>query len=325
MSKLFIYIPTYNRPAALTSQLTALLPQVAKFPNEVRLMINDNASTDKISREILDKYSSSPNIEFRSNGANVGGNANIAFGFIFAQPTDDFLWILSDNDIVSPNALDYLLEQIDTSVDFYCFNNTVAEPKVIDYPWSKGWMTPMDWRMGLISDALYNVKSVKESSEAAFYFHNSSFPHLAVAAAAAKKLGVVKFKILPRNKINNDLYRSDEHPTDYSLAHVCMPLLVPLFPADEAKSFSISWLKGHGANLYRNRNRHYHLYLQSKATLSYYGGWQAKILLLIMWPVYFLSIPTLFVRQKLVTAAKENLSVSMLDKLKNFRRIICGR
>ena len=323
MSKLFIYIPTYNRPDALRTQLSMLLPQVAKFSDTVRILINDNAS-DKPIIEFQEKYSSNKNIEFRSNAGNIGANANIAIGFIFAR-ANEFIWILSDNDIVTDNAVEYILGLLDDKIDFFCFNDSVKEPTVVDYDWKKGWLIPMEWRMGLISDALYNINSVKDSIDAGFYFHNSSFPHLAVGCAAAKKKGMVKFKLLPRKKINNDLFISDECPTDYSLAHVCMPLLVALFPKHEAKSFSLMWLRKHGIDLYRNRNRHYHLFLQSKATLAYYGGWQARVLLLLMWPAYLIAKPVTSVRKKLITYAKERFSEATIDKLKNFRRMICGR
>lgn len=323
MSKLFIYIPTYNRPDALKTQLTILLPQVARLKDKVRILINDNAS-DKPLTEFEETYSTHANIEFRRNAGNVGANANIAFGFIFAK-ANEFLWILSDNDIVTENAVEYILSFLNEEIDFFCFNDSVKEPTLVDYDWKKGWLTPMEWRMGLISDALYNVNSVKDSIDAGFYFHNSSFPHLAVGCAAARKKGKVTFKLLPRNKINNDLFRSDECPTDYSLAHVCMPLLVALFPENEAKSFSLMWLRKHGIDLYKNRNRHYHLFLQSKATLAYYGGWQARILLVVMWPAYLTAIPLSILRRRFISHAKERFSENTIDKLKNFRRMICGR
>jgi glycosyltransferase involved in cell wall biosynthesis len=289
----------------------------------VRILVNDNAS-DKPLIEFQEKYSTFSNIQFRSNSGNIGANANIALGFIFAQ-SNEFLWILSDNDIVSESAIEYILSLLDNKIDFYCFNDSINEPTEIEYPWERGWLTPMEWRMGLISDALYNVNSIKTSIEAAFYYHNSSFPHLAVACAAAKKIGLVKFKLLPRDKINNALFRSDECPTDYSLAHVCMPLLVPLFPPGESKSFSIMWLRNHGIDLYRNRKRHYHLYLQSRATLAYYGGLKGRLLLIWMWPVYLVATPIIILRQRLIKIAKNRFSDSTVEKLKNFRRIIWGR
>ena len=317
MNKLFIYIPTYNRPVALKAQLSALLPQIAKMPEDVRILVNDNAS-DKPLEEFQEKYASFQNIQFRSNSGNIGGNANIALGFVFAQ-LNEFLWILSDNDIVTDTALDYILGLLDNTIDFYCFNYSIKEPTVVDYKWELGCQTSMDWHLGLISDALYNVNSVKESIDAAFYYHNSSFPHLAVAFSAMKKKGQVKYMLLPREKINNAIFNSTECPTDYSLAHVCMPLLVPLFPAKEGKSFSLSWLSNHGVDLYRNRKCHYHLYIQSKATLAYYGEWRAKVLLMWIWPVYIVVNPLRIVRQKLIAIAKKNFSSSTVERMKKLR------
>jgi glycosyltransferase involved in cell wall biosynthesis len=317
MNKLFIYIPTYNRPIALKTQLSVLLPQISQMPEHVRILVSDNAS-DKPLEEFQEKYSSFPNIQFRSNSGNIGANANIALGFVFAKP-NEFLWILSDNDIVTETALDYILGMLDSTIDFYCFNYSVKEPTVADYKWENGCQTSMDWRLGLISDALYNVNSIKKSIDAAFYYHNSSFPHLAVAFSAMKKKSLVKYKLLPREKINNAIFDSTECPTDYSLAHVCMPLLVPLFPAKEAKSFSLNWLHKHGVDFYRNRKSHYHLYLQSKATLAYYGGWKANVLLMWNWPVYITAIPLMMARPKLVSIAKKYLSSSAIERLNKLR------
>jgi glycosyltransferase involved in cell wall biosynthesis len=322
MKKLFIYIPTYNRPVALEKQLSVILPQVADLPEQVRILVNDNASDSPLTG-YKKKHSVHSNIQFQSNVGNIGGNANIALGFVFSQP-DEFLWILSDNDIVTDTAVEYLLQMLDDKIDFYCFVDTVKEAVEIDHSWEGGWQTPMDWRLGLISDALYNINTVKSSIDEAFYFHNSSFPHLAVACAAAKKKGVVKFMLLPRIKINNDLYSSDEAPTDYSLAHVAMPLLVALFPAWEAKSFSLKWLRKHGITMYRDRRRHYHLYLQSRATLAYYGGWSARLLLNWMWGVALIANPLIAVRQKIIGIAKRRFSASTIKKLENIRRVVWG-
>lgn len=323
MSKLFIYIPTYNRPDALRQQLSVILPQVINESDGVRILVNDNASSKPL-LDIYEKYSEFKNIEFRTNCGNIGGNANIALGFVFAK-ADEFLWILSDNDIVSDNAISYLLSHLDSKIDFYCFNDTVDSPKELDYNWSDGWMTPMEWRMGLISDALYNVNTIKDFIDAAFFYHNSSFPHLAVACATAKNKGTVKFKILPGNKINKSLHSSFEYPTDYSLAHVCMPLLIPLFPTNEAKEFSFKWLKGNGVNLYKNRKRHYNLYLQSRATLAYYGGLRTKFLLVLMGPLYMFISPLINLRQATINKAKNHCSPDTLNRLKKLRSIMWGK
>jgi glycosyltransferase involved in cell wall biosynthesis len=292
LAKLFIYLPTYNRPESLRLQLSVLIPQLQEFQQSVRILICDNDSSKYSLDEILCGFPSFQNIEVRRNGGNIGGNGNIALGFVFARP-DEFLWILSDNDIVSPNALNYVLSVLDSDFDFYCFVNGAESVQDISHNWTLGWQIPMNWRMGLISDALYNMASVRDVVEEAFYYHNSSFPHLAVACAAAKKKGVTRFRLLPRQKVSADEASSEEQPTDYSLARVCMPLLVPLFPKWEAKSFCRKWLWSHGIMLHINKSKHPHLYIQSAATLRHYGGWLTVPLLWATSMVAFLAEPYL--------------------------------
>lgn len=323
MNKLFIYIPTYNRPKALKAQLSALLPQVESFPQQVRILVNDNSSDDPL-ENVFDKYLSSSNIQFRQNVGNIGGNANIALGFIYAQP-DEFLWILSDNDIVTSQAVAYILNLLNKEIDFYCFNYSIEEPTEIEHLWADGCQSPMDWRLGLISDGLYNVNSIKGSIDAAFYYHNSSFPHLAVAFSAMKMKGSARFGLLPRAKINNAMFSSAESPTDYTLANVCMPFLTTLFPLKEAESFSILWLRNHGVDFYLQRKCRYHLYLQSKAILAYYGGWRAKFLLMLVAPVCSVAIPIRIIRKCLLAFIKKYFSASIVNLLKKYRYIIWGK
>lgn len=324
MNKLFIYLPTYNRPEALRRQLSALLPQVERFPKNVRVLICDNDSSKYALEDVLTGFPALPNVEIRRNGGNIGGNGNIALGFVFAQ-ADEFLWILSDNDIVSPNAVAYLLSVLSTDFDFYCFVNGAESEKDLEHDWKSGWQIPMNWRMGLISDALYNMASVRDVVEAAFYFHNSSFPHLAVACAAGRKKGVTRFRLLPRQKISANEASSLEQPTDYSLARVCMPLLVPLFPIWEAKSFCRKWLWYHGIMLHLNKSRHPHLYIQSKATLSHYGGWVSVLLLWAMSLAAFVAAPYLNRRSAIVEKLKTHLSSSSLERVKRTRSFFCGK
>ncbi len=324
MAKLFIYLPTYNRPESLRLQLSALLPQVAQFPQYVRVLICDNDSSKYDMEDVLVGFPALPNVEIRRNGGNIGGNGNIALGFVFAK-ADEFLWILSDNDILSPNAVAYVLSALSTDFDFYCFVNGAELEKDLDHDWNSGWEIPMNWRMGLISDALYNMASVRDVVEEAFYFHNSSFPHLAVACAAGRKKGVTRFRLLPRQKVSADEASSLEQPTDYSLARVCMPLLVPLFPAWEAKSFCRKWLWSHGVMLHLNKSRHLHLYVQSKATLSHYGGWVSVLLLWVMSMAAFVAAPYLNRRSAIVEKLKTHLSSSSLERVKRMRRFFCGK
>lgn len=323
MKKLFIYIPTYNRIDALTKQLDVILPKIIENQENVRLLINDNASEKDLS-SIKKKYKSSSNVIFRRNSGNIGGNANIALGFIFAK-NDEFLWILSDNDIVKETAIDYILNALNGKVDFYCFNDEEHYPKTFKYKWEDGCQTLMDWRLGLISDGLYNMKTVKDSIHAAFFYHNSSFPHLAVAFEAIKQKQTVTVGLLPRREINDDLFDSPESPTDYRLANVCMPLLAPLLPKNEAVLFLRKWVSRHAINFYKNRYVYFNLYLQSLAVLKFYGGWQTRIMLRLMWFFYFALYPARLLRDKLLIYLKANMSSSKINKLRKIRKIIWGK
>ncbi|MES2535065.1 MAG: glycosyltransferase [Pseudomonadota bacterium] len=328
MKKLFVYIPTYNRPQAIRAQLKALAPQALNYPENFRILINDNSSLSANFQDLAEEYRHIKNIEFRTNSGNIGANANIALGFVFAR-AGEFLWILSDNDIVAEGAVTTILDAINYEVDFYCFVDSTPKCNEVDLEWKNGCQKLMDWRLGLISDGLYNVNTIKSSIEDAFYFHNSSFPHLAVAFSALKKKGTARIRLLHRENINKDFFPSSENPTDYSLAQVCMPLLVALFERTEARTFSNMWLRRHGVDMYKNRQSHYHLYLQSRASLKYFGGWEASCLLHLKWIEYGLDMLVLRhyrnMKRELVQCAKNNLSQNMQEKMKKIRMVICGK
>jgi hypothetical protein len=314
--KLFIYIPTFNRPDALKRQLMALLPQVKEAKDMARVLINDNNS-DYDNRELLDLCSSYKNIEYKKNFGNIGANANISLGFIFARP-DEFIWILSDNDTVKLGAIKYILENINLNTDFYCFVDGINQSKNINHHWSDGWQKPMNWRMGLISDALYNANTVNTSIDDAFFYHNSSFPHLAVACSAAKKRKEVNFTLLPRDKISTGAYFSSEIKTDYSLAAVCMPFLVSLFPKKQAKNFCLSWIIKQWFGFYENRSIRNDMYVQSKAILKNYGGIRVRVLLTILPIIFILYLPIYKIKNSIIKILKEKLDSQTIDMIKKF-------
>ena len=274
--------------------------------------------------EIAKQYSNINNITFQKNGGNIFGNANISLGFVFSKP-NEFLWILSDNDIVAESAVDYILENLDSNIDFYCFNYSVTEPTTLLHDWQNGWVKPMEWRMGLISDALYNVNTVTGSMDDAFFYHNSSFPHLAVACSAAKRKGVVKFMLLPRNKVSCKDFHSSEWPADYSMGQICLPFLAALFPRKEAKKFIRGWLLKHWWDLYLKRNgsiRHvqYHdLFLQSKVIIRKYGGIFGKVFMTFSYTLYITMYPFYKVKKWIIKKTKIILPSKAIDAIRRFK------
>lgn len=103
-SRLVVYVPTYRNFDGALRQVAALQRQQSESGHEfpwvslrIVLSINGGAYDEgALRREGAD------NVIWRP--ANLEGDTNIALGFLEAQ-SGDFLWILSDNDPVRPQAL----------------------------------------------------------------------------------------------------------------------------------------------------------------------------------------------------------------------------
>lgn len=103
---LTIAIPTYNRKPFLKENLDVLLPQVEEVPDQIEILISDNASTDgtkEYVNEIKDRF----NISYSRNTENLGADGNFLQCFYKAQ--GEYLLILSDDDILLPGSLKKLL------------------------------------------------------------------------------------------------------------------------------------------------------------------------------------------------------------------------
>ena len=109
---LTIAIPTFNRAAKLQRQLELLIPQLTP---EVRLSIYDNASTDGTG-EVVAKFNH-PNLFYSCSHSNTGGGHN--FLRCFDQCQTEWLWMLSDDDPVTPTAITDLIRLVkDCKSDF---------------------------------------------------------------------------------------------------------------------------------------------------------------------------------------------------------------
>lgn len=102
---LSICIPTFNRPSQLRALLEVLLPQAAQW--EVDVLILDNASSEPVS-VIMESFP-----EFRGlvkvvrHPHNIGANANIARCFELCAT--EWMWLLGDDDLPCPEALEMVL------------------------------------------------------------------------------------------------------------------------------------------------------------------------------------------------------------------------
>ena len=177
-----------------------------------------------------------------------------------------------DNDLIKDNSIKYLVDNLDSKIDFVVMNYQYDIPTISNHFWIKGWQDPIDWRMGLISDTLFNSNTIKQSIKEAFFYHNSSFPHLAVAISSAKIKQKVNFLHIPRDIIHAEQMSQENNLTDYKIGQVGMPNLLTLLPKKFAKKFAINWIRNHSKDFYLNKKFYKGTHYSSKQLLIEYGG-----------------------------------------------------
>jgi glycosyltransferase involved in cell wall biosynthesis len=123
---LSICLPTYNRSKLLKEALNALAPQVENAVG-VELVVSDNASTDDTPKVVRTAQRKWKCIKYHRNSVNSGLAGN------FLLLTDKlargkFCWIVGDDDIVRPGAVDRILDVLmsNSGVDFILLNKTVV-------------------------------------------------------------------------------------------------------------------------------------------------------------------------------------------------------
>jgi glycosyltransferase involved in cell wall biosynthesis len=271
---LFIYIPTFNRPSTLRRQLDALTSQRGDWPGQVRILVNDNSSpwfSDEAAASVRLEYG----VEVRSNLGNVQANANIALAFVFARP-QEYLWILGDDDTVREGALRAIAMQgLVGDPDVITFETTSTQPVSVVHTWREGW----DWigETGLISNVIFKAHVVAAQASQAFFYHNSSFPHLAVLIATMRERGSLRFRVVPSAWVLMARAHNREEGGDYSLSLSGMPQLAPLLPREDAARFCRLWLREQGPGFVKYRDKHPEVHLATRAVLKKYGGRRAMI------------------------------------------------
>ncbi|RZK28004.1 MAG: glycosyltransferase family 2 protein, partial [Hymenobacter sp.] len=109
MSRLLlsIAIPTYNRAALLDLCLNRFFDQLGPYAEQVEVLVSDNASTDHTKAVVEKHQSQHRQLSYFENEKNEGPDFNIARCFELA--TAKYVWVFSDDDVILPGALDYII------------------------------------------------------------------------------------------------------------------------------------------------------------------------------------------------------------------------
>lgn len=117
---LTIIIPTYNRAEELDECLSCIAPQVYDNIDLVHIYISDNDSKDN-TREVVDSYNSKyPGcISYFKQKENITASPN--FDHAVHSVVTPYIYMLSDDDIVVPNFVTYILSIINKYPDVKYF------------------------------------------------------------------------------------------------------------------------------------------------------------------------------------------------------------
>ncbi len=97
-------VVTYNRKELLAENIEALLLQGCV--NCLDVIVIDNASNDG-TQEMMISYQSNPKIKYINTGKNLGGAGGFQYGIRYAAENNyDYVWVMDDDCIPTPNALE---------------------------------------------------------------------------------------------------------------------------------------------------------------------------------------------------------------------------
>lgn len=103
--KLTIAIPTYNRCCKLEECINRVMEYRSGL--DVDIIISDNASTDDTQEFAARIIKENPEIRYYRNSENLGFDGN--FLKCFERARGQYVWLLSDDDILLPGAIESIL------------------------------------------------------------------------------------------------------------------------------------------------------------------------------------------------------------------------
>lgn len=185
MPTLSVAIPTYNRHEALRSTLRALRDQARE---DVELVVVDNCSNPPV-ESIVQEVLAGSNWHFRvvRNAGNVGMCGNILRCFEVAQ--GEWLWALSDDDEVKPDAIATIIQTIERHPDllFAVYSlHAIPVTQELVYDSADSFFRALNSipQIIFISVTFYHRKELIPHLSGAYNFVDTGSPHTALLLLA---------------------------------------------------------------------------------------------------------------------------------------------
>lgn len=132
--KLSVCIPTYNRSVFLVNCLHSIAANRGHIGIDVQLCISDNCSTDDTEAIVREAQQHVP-IKYSRNATNIGLVRNI---LRTAEMADgEFIWMIGNDDLLMPNALDEIIELITRhrQIEYFFVNSShLSAEYVLAFP-----------------------------------------------------------------------------------------------------------------------------------------------------------------------------------------------
>ena len=195
MDFLTIYIPSYNRGDLLIKQLEMVSKSM--FLENINVIVSDNNSIDPKYEEIK-KFCLEKNFTYKKNNFNDTGNPNIFKGFLYSFKSE-YLWILSDNDLILDSTVDNIYEILKKNdLDLFLLAHNSYENFVVKSINQELLLNDLIIKssgLGLISSVIYRSNFIKDNIYIGYDFIFSWFPHLSVLIKSfynkSGKVGIV--------------------------------------------------------------------------------------------------------------------------------------
>lgn len=109
---LTVAIPTFNGAGSIARALSSVLSQAVLG---IEVLVSDNCSLDATASTVAAYKDLFPCVNYYRNSRNLGYDRNVDLAMRRAR--GDFVWLLGDDDIILPGAIDIVLNAISANAD----------------------------------------------------------------------------------------------------------------------------------------------------------------------------------------------------------------
>ena len=178
--ELTIAIPTYNR----AEELRGCLKRVFEYSKRksIEILVSDNASSDNTMEVVKELQEIHPEMLYFRNDENLGFDGN--FLNCFERASGKYIWLLSDDDILLPGAIESVLEGckinpvcmhlnssgIESDTPFVLTKPRFKEQGFIEHKDKNSLIESIGIYCTFVSSLVFNVDMVREIPDKEQYF-----------------------------------------------------------------------------------------------------------------------------------------------------------